>query len=186
MSFTGEEKGLSRATWFKVGYWYKDEADMGKGVVTLLHVAQESRVTSRQYRINGFLEIYQDSRTNLRCFIEVATAFAAKVWRGGIELAMFTLQSKVTWIRFSHSTVTCIYFVSESVNSTSHVEPDIFASDSHRFQMLYWIRYISDFLERNSKQLWLNSRVNEENRSGETWKAAVMELVSGGMPIYST
>lgn len=158
MSFTGEEKGLSRATWFKEGYWYKDEADVGKGVVTLLHVAQESRVTSRKYRINGFLEIYQDSRTNL----------------------------KVRWIRFSHSTVTCIYFVSDSVNSTSYVEPDIFASDSHRFQMLYWIRYVSDFLERNSKQLWLNSQVNEENRSGETWKAAVMELVSGGMPKYST
>lgn len=120
-------------------------------------VAQESGVTSRQHiYISGFLEIYQDS---LKTQLEVFHCF----WRGAIELATFTLQSEVTWIGFFslNRDLYLLYFVTVSVNSASHVESDISASDSHRFHMLDWIRYVSDFLECNSKQLWLHSRFNE-------------------------
>lgn len=51
--------------------------------------------------------------------------------------ALFTLQLKVTLIRFFGSNVTHICFASDSVNSRSPIESDISKSDSSHFQMGY-------------------------------------------------
>ena len=47
--------------------------------------------------------------------------------------AIFTLQLRVTWIRFFCSYVTKIWFAFDSVNSTSRIESDIFKSESGHF-----------------------------------------------------
>lgn len=166
MFLTGEEKGLCMLTKrLKIDLCYNGEASMSEGTATPLPKDQERRVTFWQYKINGFQEIYH---LNLRCSIKVATAFAARVWREVKEFA-FTLQSNVTWIWFFffffYSIVTCIYLVSDSVNSTSHIESNIFASDSHKFQM-YWIRCVSDLT-------WMQLRATLTSFSSKCGKSEV-------------
>lgn len=78
-------------------------------------------------------------------------------------MAMFTQQLKVTSFWFLHSNVTCTFFLSDSVNGTSHTESDIFELESGHSQMWGWIRYISDYFEDNhnlSSQAPLNATFN--------------------------
>lgn len=152
MFLSGEEKGLCMLTRLKIDLCSNGEASMSEGTVTPLPKDQERRVTFWQNKFNGFLEIYH---LNLRCSIKVATAFAARVWREVKELT-FTLQSNVT----------CICSVSDSVNSTSHIESNIFASETHKFHILYWIRYVSDLT-------WMQLRTTLTSFSSKWGKSEV-------------